>query len=150
MDVKWERNGSHLTLDPWDETIDYREVITSAFYVYCQTSKEANEDQSVVLSSLELWPVPWLPCCHLFSSTAILSEACMHKNSTCWHELNSVECYQKFSPLITQRTGRCLTIARLKCLLTRRQRQSAHLDYPHICVGKCVRHWERELSIAST
>lgn len=59
--VKWiesarERNGSQLTPDPWDETIDCREVITSTFYVCSQTTNEASEDQcSLVLNRALAW-----------------------------------------------------------------------------------------------
>lgn len=79
--VKWiesererEKQESADSWPPWDETIDYSEVITSTFYVCSQTANEASEDQcSLVLSRA----LAWLSCGCRVAATSSPQSYCL-------------------------------------------------------------------------
>lgn len=72
MDRKWERNRSQLTPDHWDETIDYRDIITSTFCL--QPTNEASEDQCSLALTRAL---ALLSCsCHV-ATTSSLQTYCL-------------------------------------------------------------------------
>ena len=77
-----QRNRSQVTSDPWDETIDCWEVITST--VCLLSDYQWGQRISVVLSSIELWPdcdiATMLPPPH-------------HKHTEAWTQHTSIKAH---------------------------------------------------------